>query len=131
MAESIKTIVIDCSVVMAFILPDEKNTPIAKKLSKEFGSKYKLISPNLLEFETGNALKSAVLSRRITRPESEFLFETFRQLHINFFPIKQESVLRLSLKHNISFYDASYLYLAKANKCELLTLDKKLKNLNK
>ena len=37
--------------------------------------------------------------------------------------------IKLSLKHNLSFYDAAYLYLAKINKCKLLTLDKKLERI--
>lgn len=35
--------------------------------------------------------------------------------------------LQLALAQNITVYDATYLHLAKLNKCVLLTLDKKLR----
>lgn len=131
MEENTKTYIVDSSVIMAILMPDEKILPETQKFIKILESKSKFIAPNLLEFEIGNSLKSSFFSKRITQKEADSLFTIFGNLPITFQSIKRDLVLKLSLKHKLSFYDASYLCLAKTNKCKLLTLDKKLMTLSK
>ena len=66
MAVNINNFVIDASAVLVLLLPDEKNSEKAKKLlGIVVSGKNRLFAPKLLEFEVGNALKSAFLSKRI------------------------------------------------------------------
>lgn len=125
-----KSFVVDSSVIIALLMPDEKKSLTAQKFTRLLSSKVVLIAPTLLEFEIGNSLKSAVLSNRITVDQAKSLLDIFNDLPINFVQIKRDSVLQKALKNKLSFYDASYLYLAKLNKCKLLTLDKKLARLS-
>lgn len=121
-----KTFVIDSSVILAVLMPDEKESNTSQKFIKLLEKGVGLVAPNLLEFEVGNSLKSAVLSKRITSNEAKELFDTFNDFPISYKSIEKELVLKISLNSNLSFYDASYLCLAKKNKCKLLTLDKTL-----
>jgi len=54
------------------------------------------------------------------------LYSAFVLMKIEYLDIDFKKTLNLSIKHDISFYDATYLYLAKTYKSKLLTLDKKL-----
>lgn len=123
MAENTRTFVVDSSVIMAVLMPDENKSLKVKKLLKIIVSKNKIIAPNLLIYEIGNGFKSAALSKRITFSQAGFLLDTFNQLSINLVSIDINSVFKTAIEHKITFYDASYLYLAKLNKCRLLTLD--------
>lgn len=124
MAENTKTFVVDTSAILALLLPDEKNSEKAKKLLKIIVSgKNRLFAPKLLEFEVGNALKSAFLSKRIVYESLEKLIDNFKRIPIVFIDINTKETMELAVKLGISFYDASYIYLAKFKKCKLLTVD--------
>ncbi|MCX6705818.1 MAG: type II toxin-antitoxin system VapC family toxin [Candidatus Woesebacteria bacterium] len=129
MAENTKTFVVDSSVLMAVLMPDENKSLKVKKLLKIIVSKNKIIAPNLLIYEIGNGLKSAALSKRITFSQAGFLLNTFNQLSINLVSIDINSVFKTAIEHKMTFYDASYFYLAKLNKCKLLTLDHHLEEI--
>lgn len=127
MAANIKNFVIDASVVLTVLLPDEKVLQNTKKLLKIIVSrKNRFFAPKLLEFEVGNGLKSAVLGKRIRYESLEKLLSNFEKISITFVDIDMGGVIELAVEREISFYDASYLYLAKLKKCKLLTLDDRL-----
>ena len=89
----------------------------------------KLTAPELIVMEFGNVLlqkskKSLSLSSNI-----EFWWQAFwgLDLQISYFDEDDYSeIFLLAKKYNLSFYDASYLYLAQLKKAPLLTLDQKL-----
>ncbi|MFH1244534.1 MAG: type II toxin-antitoxin system VapC family toxin [bacterium] len=112
-----KRIVVDTSYVMSWLLPDEKSPKLVKG---------QLISPELLVYEVINALKTSVRRRRITDDIAQQLLHEFESWHIQYFKVDNQSVLNLAITEELSGYDASYLYLARKMKCELLTWDKKL-----
>ncbi len=120
-----KTYVIDASFALAFLL-SEKNLEVDKVFSEYKNNKFVLISNDLLNYEVGNALRTAVLRKRLNNKKAQELFQAFVA-----FEIKEENVdflatLGLAVNRKISFYDASYLYLAKKLKTKLLTLDSSL-----
>lgn len=129
MAENTRTFVVDSSAIMAVLMPDENKSLKVKKLLKIIVSKNKIIAPDLLIYEIGNGLKSAALSKRITFSQAGFLLDTFSQLSINLVSIDTNSVFKTAIEHKITFYDASYVYLAKFKKCKLLTLDRCLEGM--
>jgi predicted nucleic acid-binding protein len=79
-----------------------------------------------LKYEIGNSLKSAVIQKRISFEKARDIFKIFGEMSIEYRDIDKKEVLNLSVKNNLSFYDASYLHLAKKNNAKLLTLDKRL-----
>ncbi len=122
--------VVDASVVIAELLPDETLT---NKIDKDFhqfikGQLY-FVTPILLKYEIANALKSAILQKRLTLSKAQKLLARFLDLPFIYFEIKFNEVLELAIKENTSVYDAAYLYLARSNNWQLLSLDKKLSTL--
>lgn len=126
-----KNHVLDVSAIMAALLPDEKNSKQAKKIITLLKNpKNQFFAPQLLMFEAGNVLHSAVISHRITPLASQKIIQTFLQLPIQIQNINPQQTLQLSISHNLSFYDAAYLHLSQKFKCPLISLDKKLTKLS-
>lgn len=121
--------IIDASFVLAFLLPDERQTEAIEIFDQYTSGKIELIAPNLLPYEIINGLKGAVLRKRINFQTTTKLIEQFLELIIPTRDIDLEKVLEISVKKDLSVYDASYLWLAQVNKVPLLTLDQKLRKL--
>lgn len=122
--------VVDSSFLLSILLPDEKVLKPFQKYIKNFRKNRTVFkSCELLKYEIGNSLKSAVIQKRIDTKKAKELYLVFEQMTIDYQNIDHGEVLKLSMKHNLSFYDASYLYLTRIHKCKLLTLDKKLKEI--
>jgi predicted nucleic acid-binding protein len=127
-----KQYVIDSSVIISYLMVDEKIKPEHEQvITEHLHHKIVLIAPIILPFEIGNSLKSAILSKRLTSSQAIELFKQFFNLEISLMPINYHTVLSLSATHNLSFYDAAYFSLAAKLKSPLLTLDKKLLSLIK
>ena len=114
-----KPIVVDASYVLDLLLPDEK------KLGVELSH---AVAPQLLVFEVTNAIKMAVVRKRITTQVAHLLIKEFEGWKIQLLDVLPNEVLSLAIEKNLAVYDASYLWLAREQKAELLTWDKKLKN---
>jgi predicted nucleic acid-binding protein len=115
-----KKFVLDTSYAISWLMPDEESPKLIYD---------RLIAPELLVFEVINALKTCVRSKRITPDIAQQLLREFESWDISYFKIENKSVLKLAVELELSGYDASYLWLAKEQKAELLTWDKKLKKL--
>lgn len=111
--------VVDASYVLDLLLPDEK------KLGAEL---LHAIAPQLLVFEVTNAIKMAVVRKRITKQVAHILIKEFEGWKIQLLDIQPNEVLSLAIEKGLAVYDASYLWLAREQKAELLTWDKKLKD---
>lgn len=113
-------VVVDASYALSWILPGENNP------KTKVGHK---IAPTLLPYEVVNALRSAVLRGRLDRSLAQKLMLEFLSWDIDYLSVDNREVLDIAIKHRLSGYDASYLYLARKMKFELLTWDKRLAEL--
>ena len=78
-----------------------------------------------------NVLKTALKKQRITQVQYEECMWAFKDLpfNVDHFSSTQESlqtISRLSLEHNLTSYDASYVELASRLSASLGTLNKKM-----
>ncbi|MBU1088700.1 type II toxin-antitoxin system VapC family toxin [Patescibacteria group bacterium] len=130
MVENNNCFVIDVSVVLAVLLPDEQNLTKIKRLARLIAEKsVVLYCPRLLRFEFGNGLRLSVLRKRL-RPESvAVLLRQFEKMPLKFLSFNMTKVLDLAIENKLSFYDASYLCLALEKKAKLLTLDERLEKI--
>lgn len=127
MDESIKHFfVIDASYILAFLLK-ENNFEVNEMMKQYKVKQINLISTKLLKFEVCNTLRTAVLRKRINTFQVQKLLQAFLDFDIVEEKVDYLQVLKLSLSKNLTFYDASYLYLARSNHIPLLTLDHSLK----
>ena len=121
-----ETFVIDASYILAFLL-NENNHEVNTLMKQYKARQIYLISTILFVFEVCNTLRTAVIRKRISKVRAHILLQTFLQLDITEEKVDYLQVLKLALTKHISFYDASYLYLAKSKKIGLLSLDHSLK----
>jgi predicted nucleic acid-binding protein len=125
MEESDKKFVIDASFVLAYLL-GEDNEKVADVFKRYFYDEIELVAPNLLHCEVGNGLRTAVLRKKISPKTARVLYQTFLDFEIKTNAIDFNQVLELAVRKKISFYDASYVALAKSLSLPLLSLDKNL-----
>ena len=121
--------VLDSSVVLAWLLPDETNEAadrLADRLEQEFAS-----VPAIWALELTNALLMAQRRGRIKDDELDRFISAVLALPIE---IDRDSVgpgmsaiLALARKLGLTAYDAAYLELAKRQGLPLATLDMKLR----
>lgn len=120
--------VLDCSVTMAWYFEDEASEYtdcILKSLQHT-----KAVVPTLWELEVTNVLLMAERKKRIQEADIFFFVELLNQLPIetNSDAASMNDLILLSRLHQLTSYDASYLYLALTQGLPLATLDEKLKN---
>ena len=80
-------------------------------------------------FEILNSLRNATLRKRVTKKQADHLAAEFFKIKITLEEVNFRQAFSLSLSKDLSFYDASYVYLAKTKRAKLLTLDSKMKKL--
>lgn len=124
-------VILDASFILDFLLPDENSREVLQ-IFKEYKNKNIHFSSSLiLPFEVANGLKYAVKSKRITNEDASEILTKFLELEIEFLESDIKNTLSLSLKRDLSIYDASYVVLAYEKNLPLLTLDNRLKKLTK
>ncbi len=120
--------VLDCSVTMAWIFPDEACEATDRLRSCLIDDQAYV--PSLWPVEVANALLAATRRGRIHADEWMRIRSNLEILPIGVEPVSTprmwEDVLELADKHNLSAYDASYFELALRRQLPLATLDRAL-----
>ncbi len=86
-----------------------------------------LLAPELSKYEIGNA----ILKKRLTLPKAYESLETAYQLPITFIPQSEKlskETYNIAQKYGITYYDASFIALAKERKADLITDNPKHQN---
>lgn len=121
--------VLDSSVALAWVLPDEHNSYADQLLERLIAEG--AVVPPIWPLEVGNVLLVAVRRGRLRQEEFEIAVERLARL-----PIEVEieatdhalaGVLLLAAQLGLTTYDAAYLDLAKRRNLPLATLDKRLR----
>lgn len=128
MVAAAKSVVVDASVVLAWILPDENISPAANKLYQHFtAGKLNLIAPQLLPYEVLNGIKSAVVQHRLDKDLFVESVRQFNHLDIRFESQPEgENIVILALDLGLSVYDAAYIALSQKLNATFYTTDQKL-----
>jgi len=123
--------VVDASMVLAWLLPDERETMVNRIFTAYRQKKSHIYAPKLLIYELMNGLKSAILRKRIDWLKAKQAIKVFKQMKFELIDQsgEEETIIKLANKLSLSVYDASYVALAKKFKLKLLSLDKKLAKL--
>jgi predicted nucleic acid-binding protein len=122
--------IIDASVVLKWVLPDEKYQENADKLKHNFlTGEIQLFAPSFITEETANALWIAVKQRRIQQTDAiealKFLQDTQLSLYeLNWTDVSQ--TLAIACKLDVAVYDAAYLFVCDKIGAQLITADNKL-----
>ena len=122
-------LVVDASVILAAILPQEAHAKIVLRfIKRSINENKKFIAPSILLYEVFNAIRCAILSQRITEKDAQTLLSAHKTIEPTYvdFSLLSESSFKIALSSNTSMYDAAYVALALDRRCSLYTLDKKL-----
>jgi predicted nucleic acid-binding protein len=105
--------VLDASIVLGWMLPDEDNTAADAVIGRLLEQRAQ--APSLLGLEVANALLLAERRGRLARADHEALREAFGTLPIAFDGFGIDALHRaaeLARTHRLTLYDAAYLELA-------------------
>ncbi len=119
--------VLDASVVLAWMLPDESSARAQEIVGR--AAVEQVHAPSLLLLEVGNALLQAQRRSRLSASDRLALFQGFCALPIALDPLGAESTLRaseLAERRGLSLYDGSYLDLCLSRRCAIATFDQRL-----
>ena len=121
--------VLDCSLAMAWSLPDERSD-LADRFWSEVTDDFNVWVPALWWYEISNALAAAHRRGRISRATMSRLTDLFGRLPVRTDAGVGGSAFRqtgsLATEYGLSSYDAAYLELACRRGLALATLDEQL-----
>lgn len=120
--------VVDCSMVMAWCLPDE-DAALADRFFDELGLAVELIVPELFWSEVANTLIVGQRRKRLSKQQAVRIARLVGQL-----PLQTrggtgrhlQAIVGRGVEHVLSGYDTTYLELALGEGAGLATLDTKL-----
>ena len=122
--------VLDCSVTMAWLFPDEATEATDRLRDALIDSR--AFAPSLWPVEVGNALLVATRRGRIRATEWSQIRGYLSALPIEIDAVSVQRTWGASLdiarSHQLSVYDATYLELAMRLRMPLATLDRALRN---
>ena len=120
--------VLDCSVVMAWVFPDESSEATDRLRDSLVDAR--AFVPSLWPVEVGSVLLAAAWRGRIGVGEWPVICASLDALPIEIEPVSTSRVwgpaLALADRHDLSVYDATYLELALRMRLPLATLDRAL-----
>ncbi len=120
--------VLDCSVTMAWVFPDEASE--STDVLRESLVKDRAVVPVIWPIEVGNVLLVATRRGRITQDDWPRIRDDLEALPIDTDPEScakvLDTVLPIANEHDLSVYDAMYLELALRLELPLATLDQRL-----
>ena len=87
-----------------------------------------LIAPDVLPIEVASALRGLTLDGHLGDPALDVAIDDLLRLPIELHASLPLIPRLLTLRHNFSACEASYIALAEAFRCPLLTLDRRLAN---
>ena len=119
--------VLDCSVTVSWLMPDEFPDLNLLDHVVEKG----VIVPSLWSLEIGNVLLMAERKKRITLEQRQKAIHTLAKLPIVVDTLTSDhawlETMELAERYDLTLYDASYLELALRRSLPLATFDKSLK----
>lgn len=122
-------IVADASVFLAVVLNESDRDWI---INKTFEGK--IVSPEILPYEIGNALIAVKKKGILTDREVIKAYDMSQRIAVNLVPVKIHDAMKIALRFNIYAYDAYYLQCCIENRLSLISLDDRMcdvaRNLN-
>ena len=110
--------VVDASALAALLFGEPEGAFVAERLRGA-----NLIAPALLHFEVANTCLKKMRRHPRQRDALIAAFRMLARVDVRIIQIEQDEVLVLAERLRLSAYDASYLWLARETRSELVTLD--------
>jgi predicted nucleic acid-binding protein len=121
MVAKVPTRVVDASAVAAILFQEPEGEKVVRQLDG-----HQLVASPLLDFELSNVCLTKLRRHPDRRDELLAGFRWRSRLAIQIRNVDHEAVLALAEQTVLSFYDASYMWLARQLGAVLVTLDRRL-----
>ena len=118
--------VIDASSLAAILFNEPDSGNVVTSIADDA-----LVAPQLILFEVASVCLKKIRARPRDRDAVLAAFQLMDRLDVEMTPVSFVEVIELAEDSGLTVYDASYLWLSRLLKCELLTLDKKLAAVSK
>lgn len=119
--------VLDASVALSWVLPDEYTTDTLELRKRSEREPYiSLIVPPIFWYEIANVLWVAVRRKRLTPDFALSSLKVLEEFKIDSWMVEPERCLRLALENTLAVYDIGYLAIAEDLRIPLWTIDKQL-----
>ena len=115
------TLVVDSSAIAALLFGEPAADAVRAAIDGAA-----LAAPMLLPIELGSVCRQKLRRAPETAARLMIAYDARGLLGITLHEVDHDGVLRLAVTSGLSFYDACYLWLARALGAELVTLDKQL-----
>jgi len=113
--------VVDASALSALILGE----PAAEAVADELGQD-SLLAPALIEYEVGNTCWKKMRRHPASADILREAFALLPRLDLRLHDPEPRRVLALAVERGVTYYDASYLWLAESLRLPLVSLDQRL-----
>jgi predicted nucleic acid-binding protein len=120
--------VLDASVALAAMLPDEHSTLAERYLERLSAAGAQ--APNLLLLEVNNALAMGVRRKRLSQADANELAELFERWRIEYdftSAARSAAIRSIMFSQQLSSYDAAYLELAQRHGLPLASVDQRMR----
>lgn len=128
MGEHKKVFVIDASFLLPFYLPDEHHKKTDQFMEAFGKGEIEYVSSPVLPFEIGNGLFTAARRNRIDDSYAKEQFAQFLELEIPLMELDYYGVGAVASTYSLSYYDASYVWIAQNGTYPMLTYDSAIQN---
>ncbi len=113
--------IVDTSAVAAILFGEPEAEAIAERLTDA-----RLAAPSLLDYELANVCLTKIRRQPAQREALRAALRLAQRLKVEIVAVDQAATLDLAEATGLTAYDASYLWLARSLRGELVTLDRKL-----
>ncbi len=122
------SVVLDASLTLALVLPDEKSGEIERLLEENERGSIELLTASHWTLELANGLLQAGRRKRISAADRVTAFDLLTGLPVAIHPgeLSAATLFTLADREGLSIYDTAYLALALEQKAMLATADKGL-----
>ena len=118
------TFILDASVALAFVLPDE-GTPVAQRLLSTVVHE-EVIVPSLWHYEVASGLHNASVRGRLSQADATQALVVLSGLPLRIERPDPVHLIDLARELQLSVYDSSYLSLCLKERAPIATLDDRL-----
>ena len=123
-------VVLDASVALSWLIPDERNAESERLLESSYLQR--IFVPSIWSYEIANGLLFAQKANRIDDKNIGAAYDLLRAVGIESMNVKDDvfqlipSLKEAAVKYDLTVYDSAYLSLAVEYHLPLATFDKKL-----
>lgn len=113
-------LIVDASIVLDHLLGD-LDAAVSGRIDRA-----ELAAPDLLDAEVASALRGLWLGRKVDEGQLHHAVNDLAQFEASRYSSRMLIPRAMQLRENLSLYDATYVALAEALECVLLTRDRRI-----